>query len=130
VTASAGRTIQHKLPEGVAAAVIEFITGTLLGTLHRVGHALHHELTGVHALNTAPMCTAHVKITWISPVSKIRGTAWPSHRVGPPHGCVGPVLDRHPARVRRFGWGSYAPPRSRATRRQPVDRYSVNPLPV
>lgn len=49
VTASAGRTIQHKLPEGVAAAVIEFITGTLLDNPHRVGHALHHELTGIHS---------------------------------------------------------------------------------
>ncbi len=49
VTASAGRTIEHKLPEGVAAAVIEFITGTLLDNLHRVGHALRHELTGIHS---------------------------------------------------------------------------------
>jgi mRNA interferase RelE/StbE len=49
VTASAGRVIQHKLPEGIAAAVVEFITGTLLENPHRVGHALHHELEGIHS---------------------------------------------------------------------------------
>ena len=49
VTASAGRIIQDKLPETVAAAVIEFITGTLLDNPHRVGKALHNELKGVHS---------------------------------------------------------------------------------
>jgi mRNA interferase RelE/StbE len=49
VAASAGRVIQDKLPEGVAAAVIEFITGTLLANPHRVGNPLHRELSGVHA---------------------------------------------------------------------------------
>lgn len=47
VAARAGRSIQDKLPEGVAAAVIEFITGTLLENPHRIGKALHHELDGV-----------------------------------------------------------------------------------
>ncbi|MGH3872489.1 MAG: type II toxin-antitoxin system RelE family toxin [Pseudonocardiaceae bacterium] len=42
VTASAGRTIQNKLSEAVAA-VVEFITGTLLDNPHRVGKALHNE---------------------------------------------------------------------------------------
>ena len=49
VTASAGRTIQDKLPETIASAVIEFITGTLLDNPHRVGKALHNELKGVHS---------------------------------------------------------------------------------
>jgi mRNA-degrading endonuclease RelE of RelBE toxin-antitoxin system len=49
VTASAGRAIQDKLPESIAAAVIEFITGTLLENPHRAGHALHHELNGVYS---------------------------------------------------------------------------------
>ena len=49
VTASAGRAIQDKLPEAIAAAVIEFITGTLLDNPHRVGKVLHNELKGVHA---------------------------------------------------------------------------------
>jgi mRNA interferase RelE/StbE len=49
VTTSAGRVIQDKLPKVVAAAVIEFITGTLLENPHRVGSALHRELTGVHS---------------------------------------------------------------------------------
>jgi mRNA-degrading endonuclease RelE of RelBE toxin-antitoxin system len=49
VAASAARTIQHKLPEGVAAAVIEFITGTLLENPHRVGKALRYELDGIRS---------------------------------------------------------------------------------
>jgi mRNA interferase RelE/StbE len=49
VAASAGRVIQDKLPEGVAAAVIEFITGTLLANPHRAGNPLHRELSGVHS---------------------------------------------------------------------------------
>ncbi len=49
VTVSAGRTIQDKLSDAVAAAVVEFITGTLLDNPHRVGEALHNELKGVHS---------------------------------------------------------------------------------
>lgn len=49
VSASAARTIQHKLPEGVAAAVVEFIAGTLLDNPHRVGKALRYELDGIRS---------------------------------------------------------------------------------
>ena len=49
VAASAARTVQHKLPEGVAVAVIEFITGSLLENPHRVGKALRYELDGVRS---------------------------------------------------------------------------------
>ena len=49
VAASAARTIQHKLPEGVAAAVVEFITGSLLENPDRVGKALRYELDGVRS---------------------------------------------------------------------------------
>jgi len=49
VSASAARTIQHKLPEAVAAAVVEFITGTLLKNPHRVGKALRYELDGIRS---------------------------------------------------------------------------------
>ncbi len=50
VTASAGRTIQDKLSKAVAAAVVEFITGTLLDNPHRVGKALHNEvIKGIHS---------------------------------------------------------------------------------
>jgi mRNA interferase RelE/StbE len=49
ISASAARTIQHKLPEGVAAAVIEFITGSLLDAPYRVGKALRYELDGVYS---------------------------------------------------------------------------------
>ena len=50
VAASAARTIQHKLPEGVAAAVIEFITGSLLENPHRVGKVLRYELSGIRSV--------------------------------------------------------------------------------
>jgi mRNA interferase RelE/StbE len=49
VTASAGRAIQHKLPEDIAAAVVEFITGSLLENPHRVGNSLRRELTGIYS---------------------------------------------------------------------------------
>lgn len=49
VSTSAGRTIQNKLPDAVATAVIEFVTGTLLDNPHRVGEALRNELKGVHS---------------------------------------------------------------------------------
>ncbi len=49
VSASAVRIIQLKLPEAVAAAVIEFITSSLLDSPHRVGKELRNELAGVHS---------------------------------------------------------------------------------
>ena len=49
VAAPAARKIAEVLPETVAAAVIEFITGALLENPHRVGRALRHELTCLHA---------------------------------------------------------------------------------
>jgi mRNA-degrading endonuclease RelE of RelBE toxin-antitoxin system len=49
VSASAARIIQLKLPEAVAAAVIEFITGSLLDNPRRVGTELRNELAGVHS---------------------------------------------------------------------------------
>jgi mRNA interferase RelE/StbE len=49
VSASAARTILLKLPEAVAAAVIEFITGSLLDNPRRVGKELRNELAGTHS---------------------------------------------------------------------------------
>jgi mRNA-degrading endonuclease RelE of RelBE toxin-antitoxin system len=49
LTASAARIIQVKLPEAVAAAVIEFVTGSLLDNPRRIGKELRNELTGVHS---------------------------------------------------------------------------------
>ncbi|HYS38371.1 MAG TPA: type II toxin-antitoxin system RelE/ParE family toxin [Pseudonocardiaceae bacterium] len=49
MSASAVRIIQLKLPEAVAAAVIEFITSSLLDSPHRVGKELRNELAGVHS---------------------------------------------------------------------------------
>jgi len=49
VTPPAARAIQSNLPESVAAAVIEFITGALLENPYRVGKQLHGELAGIHS---------------------------------------------------------------------------------
>ncbi|MBM3696541.1 MAG: type II toxin-antitoxin system RelE/ParE family toxin [Actinobacteria bacterium] len=47
VTAPAARAISERLPEAVAFAVIEFVTGPLLDNPRRVGAALRSELVGV-----------------------------------------------------------------------------------
>lgn len=49
VTSPAARTISEKLPESVAAAVIEFITGPLLQAPQRVGKQLTRELAGIYS---------------------------------------------------------------------------------
>lgn len=41
------RAVQRGLPEHVAAAVIEFMTGPLIENPHRVGKELRRELAGV-----------------------------------------------------------------------------------
>jgi mRNA interferase RelE/StbE len=47
VTPPAARAIAEQLPESVAAAVIEFLTTTLVREPHRVGKPLRRELAGV-----------------------------------------------------------------------------------
>lgn len=47
VTAPAARAIRETLPESVAFAVIDFITGPLLENPKRVGAALRGELEGI-----------------------------------------------------------------------------------
>jgi mRNA-degrading endonuclease RelE of RelBE toxin-antitoxin system len=47
VTAPAARAIREKLPEAVAFAVIDFITGPLLDSPKRVGAPLRGELEGI-----------------------------------------------------------------------------------
>lgn len=47
VTAPAARAIRETLPEAVAFAVIDFITGPLRENPRRVGAALRNELEGV-----------------------------------------------------------------------------------
>jgi mRNA-degrading endonuclease RelE of RelBE toxin-antitoxin system len=49
VARPAAREIAEQLPEPVAAAVIDFITGSLLESPHRVGRALRNELAGIHS---------------------------------------------------------------------------------
>ena len=47
VAGPAVRAIADELPESVATAVIEFITGALIENPQRVGHELRNELTGI-----------------------------------------------------------------------------------
>ena len=49
VSSSAARAVQEALPERVATAVVEFITGSLLTNPRRVGKPLRRELTGRYA---------------------------------------------------------------------------------
>ena len=49
LTPPAVRAIRSGLPEAVAAAVIEFLTGALVDNPHRVGKPLRGELAGIHS---------------------------------------------------------------------------------
>ena len=49
VARPAARAIAEDLPEAVAAAVIDFITGPLILEPKRVGRELRNELAGVHS---------------------------------------------------------------------------------
>lgn len=49
LTPPAIRAIRSGLPEGVAAAVIAFLTAALVDNPHRVGKPLRGELTGIHS---------------------------------------------------------------------------------
>lgn len=49
VARPAARAIAETLPEPVAAAVIDFITGSLLENPRRVGRGLRNELAGIHS---------------------------------------------------------------------------------
>jgi len=49
LTPPAVRAIQTKLPEAVAAAVVEFLTGVLIENPRRVGKPLRGDLSGIHS---------------------------------------------------------------------------------
>ncbi len=49
MTRPARRAISEHLPEDVAAAAVEFITGPLLEAPHRVGKPLRAKLAGFHS---------------------------------------------------------------------------------
>ena len=53
VSATAERALA-RLPEGVAAAVVEFMVGALIESPRQVGHPLHQELTGLWAARRGP----------------------------------------------------------------------------
>jgi mRNA interferase RelE/StbE len=49
LTPPAIRTVRSGLPEGIAAAVIECLTGALLENPQRVGKQLREDLVGIHS---------------------------------------------------------------------------------
>jgi mRNA interferase RelE/StbE len=49
LTPPAVRALQARLPEPVAAAVIEFLTGSLVENPQRVGKPLRGDLSGIHS---------------------------------------------------------------------------------
>ena len=49
LTPPAIRAVQSGLPEGIATAVIEFLTRTLVENPHRVGKQLRGDLAGIHS---------------------------------------------------------------------------------
>lgn len=49
VARPAARAISDVFPESVAAAVLDFITGTLIDNPHRVGRELRRELAGIYS---------------------------------------------------------------------------------
>lgn len=49
LTAPAVRAIRSQLPERVAAAVVEFLTGALVNNPRRVGKPLRGDLAGIHS---------------------------------------------------------------------------------
>ncbi|TPW16183.1 MAG: plasmid stabilization system [Acidimicrobiaceae bacterium] len=49
VARPAARAIAETLPEAVSAAVIDFITGSLIENPRRVGRELRKELAGIHS---------------------------------------------------------------------------------
>ena len=49
LSASAARILELKLPQAVASAVIEFITGHLIENPHRVSTELRNGLTGIRS---------------------------------------------------------------------------------
>jgi mRNA interferase RelE/StbE len=49
----ARRAISELLPEDVASAAVEFITGPLLETPYRIGKPLRDELAGLHSARLA-----------------------------------------------------------------------------
>ncbi len=53
VTATAERTLA-RLPESVAAAIVEFMIGALVEAPRRVGHPLQRELAGLWAARRGP----------------------------------------------------------------------------
>lgn len=49
LTPPAVRAIQHNLPEAVATAVVQFLTGALIDNPQRIGKPLRGDLAGIYS---------------------------------------------------------------------------------
>ncbi|MDR0342003.1 MAG: type II toxin-antitoxin system RelE/ParE family toxin [Nocardiopsaceae bacterium] len=58
----ARRAITEQLPEDVAAAAVEFITGPLLEAPYRVGKPLRDALSGFHSTRLGTRCRVLYRI--------------------------------------------------------------------
>ena len=54
IVAATAERVLTRLPEAVAAAVVEFMVGPLIESPRRVGHPLRYELTGLWAARRGP----------------------------------------------------------------------------
>ena len=54
MSGSARRALAERLPEDVATAAMEFVTGRLLEAPHRVGKPLRDRLEGIHSARLGP----------------------------------------------------------------------------
>ena len=59
LTPPAVRALRTELPEAVATAVLEFITGAPLDNPYRVGKPLRAELAGIHAARRGTYCVLY-----------------------------------------------------------------------
>lgn len=59
LTPPAIRAVQSGLPEGIAAAVIEFLTGALVENPYRVGKQLRGDLAGIHSARRGTYCVLY-----------------------------------------------------------------------
>ena len=59
LTPPAQRAIAEKLPEAVAAAVIDFLTTTLVANPHRVGKQLRDDLASIWSVRRGTYCVLY-----------------------------------------------------------------------
>lgn len=93
VAAPAARAIADELPEAVAHAVIDLITGALVQDPYRVGRELRHELHGIYAARRGTYRVLHRIDDSRRTVTVIRvdpPLLAPSSTTCSPSSCAGP----------------------------------------